>query len=155
MSLDLSSLSAADIAGLRAMLNGTDPMGRSPMKPRQLHNLTLLPSATDPRPTFFWSAESPRDTGDLSRTTLYPRLMWHGQTGEEITVEEFKAIPKDKRAHFSRRPLSTEQMLSLIDVAVKLHTQAAVRRQELRWWVSIVVTALSALVGAMIGATWK
>jgi hypothetical protein len=60
--------------------------GRSPFKPRQLDDLRLLPTKDDPRPTFFWSAESPRDAGDLTRTTLYPRLLWHGETGVECTV---------------------------------------------------------------------
>lgn len=56
------------------------------MKPRQLHDLRILPAADDPRPTFFWSAAPPRDGRDLTRTTLYPRLMWHGQTGQEVTA---------------------------------------------------------------------
>ncbi len=59
--------------------------GRSPLKPRQLHDLRLLPTATDPRPTFFWSAESPRD-GTAHTTTEYPKLLWHGTTNTEITV---------------------------------------------------------------------
>ncbi|AXS88629.1 hypothetical protein ACN5ZH_000305 [Pseudomonas aeruginosa] len=89
----------------------------------------------------------------LALRRAQPRV-YNTQTGEEITVAQFKAIPQGERSHFSRRPLSSEQMLSLIDVAVKLHTQAAVRRQELRWWVSVVVSVLAGLVGAMIGATW-
>ena len=61
--------------------------GRSPLKNRQLNDLRLLPTADDPRPTFFWSAESPRDAGDLTKTTPYPRLLWHRDTGVEITVQ--------------------------------------------------------------------
>ncbi len=75
-----------------AIQNGTlqlgNPAGRSPIKPRQLHDLRLLPTKDDPRPTFFWSAESPRDVGDLTRTTEYYKLMWHGETGQEITVQD-------------------------------------------------------------------
>jgi len=63
-----------------------NPAGRSPIKPRQLHDLRLLPTKDDPRPTFFWSAESPRDIGDLTRTTEFPKLMWHAESGQEITV---------------------------------------------------------------------
>ena len=43
------------------------------------------PTSTDPRPTFFWSAEKSRYT-DTSQTKLYPRLMWDGTTGREVTV---------------------------------------------------------------------
>lgn len=64
--------------------------GRSPMRPRQLNDLRLLPTADDPRPTFFWSAESPRDV-DVTKTTPYPRLLWHVESGEEITVLDLEA----------------------------------------------------------------
>ncbi len=59
--------------------------GRSPDRPRQLDDLRLQPTATDPRPTFFWSADAPR-YGNMSAVTEFPKLMWHGETGEEITA---------------------------------------------------------------------
>ncbi|UUQ64505.1 hypothetical protein NLK61_25395 [Pseudomonas fuscovaginae UPB0736] len=104
-------------------------------------------------PEFFRADLEEGGLHTLASRRAQPRV-YNTQTGEEITVAQFKAIPQGERSHFSRRPLSSEQILSLIDVAVKLHTQAAVRRQELRWWVSLVVGALAGLVGAMIGATW-
>lgn len=58
---------------------------RSPIRPRQLHDLRLLPTKDDPRPTFFWSAEAPRDGVDLTKTTEFPKLMWSPE-GQEITV---------------------------------------------------------------------
>lgn len=58
--------------------------GRSPFRPRQLHDLTLLPTKDDPRPTFFWSAEKPRD-GSGTKVSEFPKLMWSA-TGTEITV---------------------------------------------------------------------
>lgn len=85
--LDLTQLTPEQLATLRAQLGlaGTDASGRSPFKPRQLHDLRLLPTETDPRPTFFWSAVSPRDV-DVLKTTPYPRLLWDKATGEEVTV---------------------------------------------------------------------
>lgn len=75
---------------LREQLNQTagDGSGRSPFRPRQLHDLRLLPTATDPRPTFFWSAETPRDFVP-GPPKEFPKLMWHRETGEEITVRSF------------------------------------------------------------------
>ena len=84
--MDLNNLTPDEIASLKNQLNQTDSTGRSPIRPRQLHDLRLMPTATDPRPMFVWSAESPRDRGDLTRTTEFPKLMWHKSTGEEITV---------------------------------------------------------------------
>lgn len=95
MNLDITQFSPEDLQALAAALQsiggaGLDAQGRSPLKPRQLRDLRLLPSATDPRPTFFMSADPPRDV-DITKTTPYPRLMWHGTSGEEITVPHAKA----------------------------------------------------------------
>ena len=58
--------------------------GRSPIRPRQLHDLRLMPTATDPRPAFFWSAEGGRD--EAVTHSEFPKLLWHGETHTEITV---------------------------------------------------------------------
>lgn len=66
---------------------------RSPFRPRQLHNLTLLPTKDDPRPTFFWSVEGPRNDAEAGKTHPYPRLLWDA-AGTEIcvkTAEEHRA----------------------------------------------------------------
>lgn len=104
-------------------------------------------------PEFFRAGLSKNELHTLALRRAQPRV-YDTQTGNELTVAEFKAIPKGQRSHISRRPLSAEQLLSLVDVAVKLHTQATVRRQDLRWWVSIIIGSLASLVGAIIGATW-
>ncbi len=85
----LAAFSPEQVELLKAALFSDN--GRSPIKPRQLHDLRTLPSGTNPRPTFFWSAKSPDDAGDLTKTTLYPRLMWENATGREITVADAKA----------------------------------------------------------------
>lgn len=88
--LDLNSLSNEDLQALKAKLDGlTDVSGRSRFPKRQLDDLTLLPTKDDPRPTFFWSAEQPRGV-DTRRTTLYPALLWHPETGAEMTVTDAK-----------------------------------------------------------------
>lgn len=95
----IAQFTPEQLAALKAQLDaaGLDESGRSPFNPRQLDNLTLRPTATDPRPTFFWSAEAPRH-GDLSKTSPFPRLLWHEGTGQEITVYT-QAEMVDKKAH--------------------------------------------------------
>src|SRR5882757_4365765 len=88
--MDLANLTPSEIASLRAQLLGApgsanDPTGRSPIKPRQLHDLRLLPTATDPRPMFIPSTETPRDWV-VGPGTPFPKLLWHRTTGEERTV---------------------------------------------------------------------
>lgn len=84
--MDLTSLTPEQLRTLKTQLDDlTDASGRSPFRPRQLSNLNLQPTATDPRPLFVWSAESPRNV-DVSAQHEYPKLMWHRETGAEITV---------------------------------------------------------------------
>ncbi len=85
--MDLTALTPDQLVALKQQLDGlTDASGRSPIRPRQLHNLTLLPTKDDPRPLFIPSAEAPRDGRDLTKTTEFPKLMFHRDTGTEITV---------------------------------------------------------------------
>lgn len=74
------------------------------------------------------------------------------KTLSEITPKEFMDLPEGNRSHISRKPLSPDQILSLIEVAIKLHSQALERKKELRWWIPISLTIISSLTGAMIGA---
>ncbi len=86
--MNIEQLTPEDLASLKSQLGiNTDENGRSPIRPRQLHDLRLLPTATDPRPLFTPSAEAPRDGRDLTKTTEYPKLMFHRDTGKEITVQ--------------------------------------------------------------------
>ncbi len=85
--MNIEQLTPEDLASLKSQLGiNTDENGRSPIRPRQLHDLRLLPTATDPRPLFIPSAEAPRDGRDLTKTSEFPKLMFHRDTGKEITV---------------------------------------------------------------------
>ncbi len=71
-------------------------------------------------------------------------------TGKEITRTEADALSEDAREKLSRAPLTPEQVTSLIEVAIKLQTQAISRRQELRWWVPVLVGAIGVAIGALL-----
>jgi hypothetical protein len=88
------------------LLNGLSPeqlsaligttTGRSPFKRRQLDDLTLLPTATDPRPTFFFDMK-PRDFPPTTHSE-FPKLLWRTKDGLEITVHD-KEEQETKLAH--------------------------------------------------------
>ena len=84
--MDLSSFTPDQLAALKAQLNSPGGDGRSPLRPRQLHDLRLLPTATDPRPMFVLSAEGTRDQVAWP-PTFYPSLLWHAETGREVTIK--------------------------------------------------------------------
>ena len=118
-------------------------------KPRSADNwLTIF----NDHPEFFRVLDDDEGKHTLILRRAQSRV-YNTRTGDELTIEEFRRLPKQERSHISRKPLTTEQTLSLIEVAVTLQNQAVARRQELRWWVHVVVPALSALVGALLGAS--
>lgn len=78
--------------------------GRSPIKPRQLHDLRLLPKADDPRPLFLPSVDAPRDRPETH--SPYPKLLWHTETGQEITVGSLEDEQKKGAAWTSVPPSS-------------------------------------------------
>jgi hypothetical protein len=84
--MDLSAFTPEQIESLRSQLS-TTTYGRSPFKDRQLHDLRLAPTADDPRPTFFWSADPPRN--EPPQKPQFARLMW-SPDGVEITVHSPK-----------------------------------------------------------------
>jgi hypothetical protein len=117
--MDLSNLSPDELQSLKTQLGLTDatgsPFGRSPILPRQLHNLTLKPTATDPRPTFFWSAEEPRNA--VPEKPKFSQLMWHGQTGTEITVYSVKDRDEKQRQGYILTPPANAEAPDPADLA--------------------------------------
>ncbi len=113
--INLSNLTPDQLISLKSQLDSiTDTTGRTPIRPRQLHDLRLMPTATDARPMFIWSAESPRDGGDLSKTYEFPKLMWHADTGVEITVRSHEE-QEEKRATYVFTP-PTHTVVNPVDV---------------------------------------
>ncbi len=69
----------------------------------------------------------------------------------EEEVEENKKKPKLKRTKLTKKPLDTPQIDALINTAIRLHESAHLHQHQKRWWVPIIVPAVTALVGAIIG----
>ena len=71
-------------------------------------------------------------------------------SGKELSPQEIQALHENARYDLSRAPLTPEQTTALIEVAIKLQNQAIARRQELRWWVPVIVGCLGVLIGALL-----
>ena len=99
--MDLSKLSPSDIEDLRNALGVNGPQrldanGRSPYYGnRVFKDLNVKPSATDPRPLFVWSADSPIEFDNVQHE--FPKLMW-SKDGTEITVRS----QDDQEAHLAQ-----------------------------------------------------
>jgi|SRR6185295_13455382 len=118
----LAQIQAAINAGT---LNLGNPNGRSPIRRgrfqdgRQVDDLRLVPTKDDPRPTYLWSATAPRDAVDLTRTTEFPKLLWHGDTGQEVTA----ASAEEQQRYLSMGFLFTSPVSAVIDPMEMLRQQ--------------------------------
>lgn len=121
--------------------------GRSPIKPRQLHDLRLLPTATDPRPLFIPSAEGSRDVPE--RHLPYPRLLWHVETGQEITVHSLEEHQAKGEMWISTPPASqaldpVARAKEMFD-ALSPEDQALVLEQQRQARIASVTAAMGGL----------
>lgn len=86
-------------------------------------------------------------------------LVWRRQrpkgfnvdTEELMTNAQFKALPSEQKERISRQPLSSDEIHSLIRTAIDIHSKAIELSQERRWWVPVVVSLVSVLVGLVAG----
>ncbi len=140
----LSNLTAEQLQGILAQGNG-----RSPNKPRQLHDLRLQPTATDPRPLFIPSAEGSRDVPE--RHLPYPKLLWHVDSALEITVYdeaehhakldggEWTSVPP------TSKPIDPVERARLMFEALNDEDKALVLEQQRQARIAAVSGAMSAL----------
>ena len=70
---------------------------------------------------------------------------------EKISREKFKALTDEQRVRISRVPLSNDDISTLINTAINLHSSEIDHKKDSRWWVAIV----SGLVGIIIGSLIK
>ncbi len=99
------TLSPAELAELTT---STDSSGRSPFRPRQLTDLRLVPRADDPRPTFYATAEVPRDWNTTEQHE-YPKLMW-SPAGVEVRIDAGKDAKAQEQALEKKGYLHTPPM---------------------------------------------
>lgn len=116
--IDFSQLTESDLAALKARLDQlTDVSGRTRVQPgRQLHDLRLLPTATDPRPLFIPSAEAPRNAPP--ERPPFAQLLWHKETNREIVCRSEAEVKRKLEEGYQLTPaesraLNPEELLAL------------------------------------------
>lgn len=70
---------------------------------------------------------------------------------KQISREEYDALSLEEKKKISRTPLNPQEIESLINIAVQLHSQAIEHRQEKRYFKSLISNFLPALLGVIIG----
>ncbi|KAF5430553.1 hypothetical protein C5S42_00275 [Candidatus Methanomarinus sp.] len=80
---------------------------------------------------------------------------YHVDKELELSKEELTQLLSDEKdSRVSRRPLSPDDINTLITTAINLHSRALEEQKERRWWYNLIVTvfvAIASLIGAAIG----
>jgi len=85
-------------------------------------------------------------------------LVWRRQhqkrfnvnTETKISREEFEQMSDDDKARVSRTPLTSNEIATLVDTAIDLHSRAMERKRDQRWWVAGAFGLAGVVLGAFI-----
>ena len=97
-------------------------------------------------PEFFLLEEENRSALVWRRTN---QKLYNVDKESNITREEYNRLNEEKRARISRKPLTPEDIHTLINTAIELHSRALAQKREERWWIPIVAALIGVLVGAL------
>jgi hypothetical protein len=81
----------------------------------------------------------------------YVNKLYDPKTGTEYTPQEKEALPREQRWALTTRPLGGEQVSTLLNTAIELHSRAVAEQAASRWWIPIL-TAVLGFIGAVAGA---
>jgi len=75
--------------------------------------------------------------------------------GRSLSAHEIAEADETQRTRLTRPPLITQQIESLMATAVKIHASAIEEERHARWWVPIVIPAVTTIVGIFLGVWLK
>ena len=76
---------------------------------------------------------------------------WDTKTQKEIDLIELETWPLEKKNNqITRKPLNSEEVMSLVELAFNMHATNLSRREEQRWWIPILFGFLGVIIGAML-----
>jgi hypothetical protein len=101
----------------------------------------------------FFRLDSTKEQASLIWRRQYPKL-FHVDRECKITRDEFIALSAPEKARVSRVALSADDIHSLMQAAIDLHSRAIEQQRERRWWIPLIASAAGGLVGALVGAAF-
>ena len=78
----------------------------------------------------------------------YAFKTFDAESGKEYKPAEIETLPEEQRWSLTTKPLSGEQIQTLLNTAIGLHARAMEELRESRWWVP-VFAAILGFIGAI------
>ena len=73
----------------------------------------------------------------------------------ELSKPEIDALTDDDRGNLTRKPLSPDQIETLMKTAIELHARGVAHQQERRWLTPLLFALLGIVLGAILQAALK
>jgi hypothetical protein len=93
--------------------------------------------------------------GERKKASLVWRRQYakrfHVDLEKRLNPDEFEGLTDDQKRRVSREPLKPDDIKTLVDTAISLHSRALESEREGRWWIPLVSSGLGGLVGAIVG----
>ncbi len=102
----------------------------------------------------FFRLDTAREKASLVARRQHPKN-YDVDVRRQIETNEFRAMDASQKARISRSPLSQEEISSLIQTAVELHSRAMEQAKDRRWWLPVLtafIGAASGIAGTLLGA---
>lgn len=102
----------------------------------------------------FFRLDTARERASLVARRQHPKN-FNVDTRRQIERNELIEMDKAQKARVSRSPLSQDEIASLIQTAVELHSRALDQSKDRRWWLPVLtasIGAVSGMVGTLLGA---
>lgn len=101
----------------------------------------------------FFRLDSARAKASLVARRQHPKN-YNVDTRNYIEKADFGTLSAEQKQRISRSPLRQDEIASLIQTAVELHSRALEQTKDRRWWLPVLtalIAAISGIAGTLIG----
>ena len=95
----------------------------------------------------FFRLDAQRERASLVWRRQHQKL-FNVDTEKNITREIYNTLTTEEKKRYSRHPLGPNEISTLINTAINIHTRALEHKQDSRWW----IPTLAGLIGVLLGA---
>ena len=99
----------------------------------------------------FFRMDSDRKKASLVWRRQHQKL-FNVDTETKISPEQFDDLSREERSRISRSPLDSEELATLVNLAINLHSRALERTRDARWWLVGAFGLAGVLLGALVQA---